>query len=116
MSTTPDLDKAHEASLAAQEAANDIIESTLEVHEKALKTRRGALESMISSYDSSVHSLSVIQQSPDFTEHHQKREKAYLVVLQAECLILAQELDGPDQEYTHRLREITQRRKELLGY
>lgn len=116
MSTTPDLDKAHEASLDAHDTASALMDSLMEIHKEAMETRRGALESMISSYDSSIHSLSVIQQSPDFTEHHQKREKAHLVALAAQCVVLAHELDGSEREYAHRLREITQRRKELLGY
>lgn len=112
----PDINDAQHHHDTVQAAVDKAIALMEESNEAALESRRGALESMLSAYDSSIHSLSVIQQSPDFTEHHQKREKAHLVALEAQCVMLAQELDGPEREYAHRLREITQRRKELLGY
>lgn len=42
--------------------------------------------------------------------------KSNLVAMEAQCLLLAQELDSPSHEYVHRLREITSHRKNALGY
>lgn len=116
MSNNPDFKKARDASQASQEAALAVMGSAQEAHAHAVQSRHESMEAMISSYDSWVSSLSAIQALLDSTPQFQKMEKAQLIALHAQCMLLAQELDGPERKYVRRLREITTRRKDLLGY
>lgn len=116
MSNNPDFKESHDASQRAQKAALAAMEYSQEAYAHAVQYRHESMEAMISSYDSWVSSLSAIQALPDSTPQYQEKEKAQLIALHAQCVLLAQELDGPEGEYARRLREITARRKDLLGY
>lgn len=97
------------AAIAASEAA-------LKAHNFAMESRRESLECIIACYEASVIAADAINADPAADRNQKTLTKSHLVSLHAQGVMLAKELDGPERGYAHRLREITQRRKGLLGY
>lgn len=114
---TDPIDKSHAAVTAAAEAA---LEAAVETNKKALEARRDALDSMISSYRSYIYACEAEQGVALATdnpvdERQAKRDKAHLAGIAADCVLHAHDL--PDTtEWLKKIREVTQLRKDLLGY
>lgn len=116
MSTTPDLEKAHEAAQAASDGAVAAMEAAHEAYALAIEARHHAMETNLECYEASVLAANALNEDPATTEHQKTLTKSHLVSLHTQGLLLAQELDNPEYSYQQRLRDITQRRKDLLGY
>ncbi|AKF27022.1 hypothetical protein YH66_05360 [[Brevibacterium] flavum] len=109
MSSNSDFSKASDALIAA-------VESARESYDRANDARSKAVEVLFDCYETSVLTAEALHRSPEAASRQRALAKSNLVAMEAQCLLLAQELDSPSHEYVHRLREITSHRKNALGY
>lgn len=114
MSNLNDLQRETNAAAQAAIAAAEV------THNKAMESRREALDSMISSYSSYVYACEANQYIDLATDdpvdaRRAKRDKAHLASVAAACVLHAHDL--PDTAgWLRKINEVTQLRKDLLGY
>lgn len=117
MSMTPEMKKAYEESKAA---ADEAIAAAEKCMKEAMESRGGALDSMIGSYRAYVEACVAITAvdlaTVDPVDGRQaQRDKAHLAGIAADCVLHAHDL--PDTAgWLRKINEITQLRKDLLGY